>query len=237
MAIDSTRVRPGMLPPIISTTPNSPTVWAKPSTAPDEEAGPSQRQGDGEESAARARRAAWPRLRAAGRPWPRKALRIGCTTKGRPNRRTEPMTRPVKVKARVRAPNRLARAPPGPSGPSSDEQIEAEHGGRQHHRQARRRPRRLPSTSACVRASHQASGVADDQQQRAVATLASAKRQANRRPRCCGARPSLDSGQSVAVALDDRARLRPVKESEKGFGGRVMLAPFFSSTASWWIGA
>src|SRR6185312_550412 len=34
MASDSTSVRPGMLPPIISTTPNSPTVWAKPSTAP-----------------------------------------------------------------------------------------------------------------------------------------------------------------------------------------------------------
>ena len=29
-----TRVRPGMLPPIMRITPNSPTVWAKPSTAP-----------------------------------------------------------------------------------------------------------------------------------------------------------------------------------------------------------
>ena len=34
MATDSTLVWPGILPPIISTRPNSPTVWAKPSTAP-----------------------------------------------------------------------------------------------------------------------------------------------------------------------------------------------------------
>ncbi len=32
MAIDSTWVSPGILPPIINTTPNSPTVCAKPST-------------------------------------------------------------------------------------------------------------------------------------------------------------------------------------------------------------
>ena len=31
-AIEATRVSPGILPPIISTTPNSPTVWANPST-------------------------------------------------------------------------------------------------------------------------------------------------------------------------------------------------------------
>ena len=40
-----------MLPPIISTTPNSPTVWAKPSTAPVRKPGPRQRHGDGPEGA------------------------------------------------------------------------------------------------------------------------------------------------------------------------------------------
>jgi hypothetical protein len=38
-----------MLPPIISTTPNSPTVWAKPRTAGGEVTGPGQGQGDAEE--------------------------------------------------------------------------------------------------------------------------------------------------------------------------------------------
>jgi len=33
MEMESVRVTPGMLPPIISTTPNSPTVWVNASTA------------------------------------------------------------------------------------------------------------------------------------------------------------------------------------------------------------
>ncbi len=46
------------------------------------------------------------------------ALRIGCTTNGI-DEMIEPMTRPVNVKASVRAPHREAIAPPGPSGPSA----------------------------------------------------------------------------------------------------------------------
>ena len=51
MVIDTTLVRPGIAPPIISTTPNSPTVWAKPSTAPVSRPGLRQRQRNGEERA------------------------------------------------------------------------------------------------------------------------------------------------------------------------------------------
>ena len=51
-------------------------------------------------------------------PTAAKALRIGCTTNGI-DEMIEPMTRPVKVKASVRAPQRDAIAPPGPSGPSA----------------------------------------------------------------------------------------------------------------------
>ena len=39
IAVDMTLVRPGILPPIISTTPKFPTMLAKPSTAPDSRPG------------------------------------------------------------------------------------------------------------------------------------------------------------------------------------------------------
>src|SRR5208282_5218249 len=117
IAVDMTLVRPGMLPPIISMTPNSPTVWAKPSTAPLRRPG----LASGSATVQKARRGEARSVAAAsiGRsPIAAKALRIGCTTKGI-EAMIEPMTRPQKVKASVRAPQRLAIAPPGPEGPSA----------------------------------------------------------------------------------------------------------------------
>ena len=70
-----------MLPPIISTTPNSPTVWAKPSTAPVRKPGRAsgtatvQKRSQGEARSVAAT--------SSGRsPIASKALRIGWTTKG-----------------------------------------------------------------------------------------------------------------------------------------------------------
>ncbi len=115
MAVDITRVRPGMLPPIMSTTPNSPTVWAKPSTEPLSR--PGLASGSATVQKARVGEARKVAATSSGRsPMAAKALRIGCTTKGS-EARIEAMTRPVNVKASVRAPQRLATMPPGPSGP------------------------------------------------------------------------------------------------------------------------
>src|SRR5271165_3768778 len=117
MAVDITRVRPGILPPIIRMTPNSPTVCAKPSTAPLRR--PGLASGRATVQKARVGEARSVAATSSGRsPIAAKALRIGCTTNGM-EARIEPMTRPVKVNARVRAPQRLAMAPPGPSGPSA----------------------------------------------------------------------------------------------------------------------
>ena len=62
------------------------------------------------------------------------------------------------MKASVRAPQSWAMRPPGPSGPSSDEQVEAQHGGRQHQRQRHDRGDHL-LPPAGERASHHAIGV------------------------------------------------------------------------------
>src|SRR5262249_29387204 len=81
MAVDITRVRPGMLPPIIRMTPNSPTVWAKPSTAPVKRPG----LASGNATVQKARRGEARKVAATSRgrsPTAAKALRIGCTTNG-----------------------------------------------------------------------------------------------------------------------------------------------------------
>jgi hypothetical protein len=117
IAVDMTRVRPGMLPPIIRITPNSPTVWAKPSTAPVRR--PGLASGSATVQKARVGEARRVEATSSGRsPTAAKAFRIGCTTNGK-DEMIEPMTRPVKVKASVRAPHSDAITPPGPSGPSA----------------------------------------------------------------------------------------------------------------------
>ena len=70
-----------MLPPIISTTPNSPTVWAKPSTAPLTKPG----RASGTATLQNASHGVARNVAAtsSGRsPKASKALRIGCTTNG-----------------------------------------------------------------------------------------------------------------------------------------------------------
>jgi hypothetical protein len=70
-----------MLPPIMSTRPNSPTVWANPSTAPVT----SPRRARGRATVKKLRSGEARRLAATsiGRvPIASKALRTGCTTKG-----------------------------------------------------------------------------------------------------------------------------------------------------------
>src|SRR5450756_1449508 len=81
IATDSTLVRPGILPPIISTRPNSPTVWANPSTAPARKPG----RASGTATVQKARRGEARKVAAtsSGRsPIAANALRIGCTTNG-----------------------------------------------------------------------------------------------------------------------------------------------------------
>src|SRR5215472_12434163 len=125
MAVDITRVRPGMLPPIIRMTPNSPTVWAKPSTAPVKR--PGLASGSATVQKARRGEARSVAATSSGRsPIAAKALRIGCTTNGI-DETIEPMTRPVKVNASVRAPHSDARAVE----PKQDQEREAYH-RRQH---------------------------------------------------------------------------------------------------------
>jgi len=77
-----TRVWSGMLPPIISTTPNSPTVWAKPRIAAVTKPGlASGRATVKKVSSGEARRVA---ATSSGRsPMAMKAFWIGWTTKGR----------------------------------------------------------------------------------------------------------------------------------------------------------
>ena len=71
----------GDAPPIISTTPNSPTVWAKPSTAPVRS--PGLASGSATVQKARAARRASVAATSSGRsPTAAKALRIGWTTNG-----------------------------------------------------------------------------------------------------------------------------------------------------------
>src|ERR1700688_4999638 len=99
MLIDSVRVTPGMLPPTISTTPNSPIVCANvsatPVTSPENDKGTITRQ----------------KVRNFDTPSTADAFRSrestaeneaanGCTAKGRLYS-TDPMTRPSKVKASV----------------------------------------------------------------------------------------------------------------------------------------
>ena len=82
IATESTLVTPGILPPIISTTPNSPTVWAKPRMAPVRNPG----RANGTATRQKASQGEARRVAAAsmGRsPMAAKALRMGCTTKGR----------------------------------------------------------------------------------------------------------------------------------------------------------
>ena len=70
-----------MLPPIISTMPNSPTVWAKPSTAAVRK--PCRASGTATVQNARAGEARSVAATSSGRdPMAAKALRIGWTTKG-----------------------------------------------------------------------------------------------------------------------------------------------------------
>ena len=81
MAMDMTLVSPGMLPPIISTTPNSPTVWAKPSTAPVRNPGrASGTATDQNASHGEARKVA--AASSGASPKASNALRIGWTTNG-----------------------------------------------------------------------------------------------------------------------------------------------------------
>ena len=95
MASEATRVTPGMLPPIISTTPNSPTVWAKLSTVPASSAGLML----GSSTRHKVTRRGLPSVSAAsvsdaGRPW--KPAWIGCTMNGR-LKIVEPTTSPAKL--------------------------------------------------------------------------------------------------------------------------------------------
>ena len=81
-ATDSTRVAPGMLPPIISTTPNSPIVWANVRTKADKRPG----QASGSSIRRKVSQGVMPLTQAASRTSAGKASKarcIGCTANGR----------------------------------------------------------------------------------------------------------------------------------------------------------
>src|SRR5215475_9084293 len=81
MAVDMTLVRPGILPPIIRTTPKFPTIFAKPKTAPDRTPG----LASGKATLQKAFHGEARNVAAASSglsPMAAKALRIGWTTTG-----------------------------------------------------------------------------------------------------------------------------------------------------------
>ena len=81
MAVDMTRVRPGILPPIIRTTPKLPTMFENPNTAPDRSPG----LASGKATFQKAFHGEARNVAAASSglsPMAAKALRIGWTTAG-----------------------------------------------------------------------------------------------------------------------------------------------------------
>src|ERR1700687_732664 len=115
MATESVRVSPGMLPPSIRTTPNSPTVWAKASTNPVNT--PGQASGSNRRERVRARET--PRHHEAStslRSTPAKAEVNGRTAKGKLNS-TEPTSRPEKEKGKRGAKSASNERPTGLRGP------------------------------------------------------------------------------------------------------------------------
>ena len=212
MAVDMTRVRPGMLPPIIKTTPNSPTVWANPSTAPLRS--PGLASGRATVQKARAGEARKVAATSSGRsPTAAKALRIGCTTNGI-EARIEAMTRPVKVKARVRGAPKTGDRAAGPIRSERHQKIEAEHGRRQDDRKRDDRrndllppgvgPGEPPGERRC---DHKR------QQRRNRRELDGQLK--NRRPDVGREVRHLGSLKSVAEFLDNGARLRSLQEFEE----------------------
>src|SRR6202035_4483790 len=99
MSMETVRVTPGMLPPIMSTTPNSPMVWAKAKTtpviSPGTERGTTTRKNVRDGEAPSVAEAA-SNLRSTEE----NAAVKGCTANGRLYR-TEPITKPENVKASV----------------------------------------------------------------------------------------------------------------------------------------
>src|SRR5260370_42558594 len=97
--METVRVTPGILPPIISTTPNSPRVWANarttPVTKPDRESGTTTRK--------KVRSGEAPSVAEAAsnlRSTDENDAAKGCTANGKLYR-TEPITNPVNVNAKV----------------------------------------------------------------------------------------------------------------------------------------
>ena len=97
--METVRVTPGIFPPIISTTPNSPTVCAKlraiPVTSPGLDSGKTTRQNVRHPEAPKVAEAASRRVSTAANEAAK-----GCTAKGRLYK-IEPITRPAKVNASV----------------------------------------------------------------------------------------------------------------------------------------
>src|SRR5215469_4238099 len=99
MSIETVRVTPGMLPPTIRTTPNSPIVWAKDSTvpviSPADESGAITRMNvrSGEAPSV-------PEAAISLESTEENEVAKGCTAKGRLYR-IDPTTRPENVNARV----------------------------------------------------------------------------------------------------------------------------------------
>src|SRR5215469_11505476 len=115
MSMETVRVTPGMLPPTMRTTPNSPIVWAKDSTVPlirpADESGAITRM--------KVRNGDAPSVADAAislESTEENEAVNGCTAKGRLYR-IDPITRPENVKARVWPVSETHQRPSGLRGP------------------------------------------------------------------------------------------------------------------------
>src|SRR5438067_13905171 len=120
MSIETVRVTPGRLPPTISTTPNSPIVWAKlkatPVTRPDAERGRITRKKVRSFEAPKVAEAAINLGSTAAND-----AANGCTANGKLYRR-EPITSPLNVNARVWLVRASHQRPIGLCGPRATRQ-------------------------------------------------------------------------------------------------------------------
>ena len=115
MAMATVRVSPGMLPPIINTTPNSPRVCTKVSTVADKS--PGQASGSStRHSVCQKESPLTAAASARSRGMASKARWMGCTMKGMLNT-TEATTRPVKLKLSCTPKCVASQAPTGEAAP------------------------------------------------------------------------------------------------------------------------
>src|SRR5215467_1674683 len=117
MSMETVRVTPGILPPTMRTTPNSPMVWAKDRTMP--EIRPAEDSGAITRTNVRSGDA--PSVADAAislESTEENDEANGCTAKGRLYR-IDPITRPQNVKARVWPVSEIHQRPSGLRGPSA----------------------------------------------------------------------------------------------------------------------